>query len=199
MALNDVPLSGQSLGVTRAPIRSNFLTIDAAFLQDHVDYNLPNQGMHNRVSFLNQTILPLPVASVPQMLSITSSLTGQPELNYLRQLGSTAPGVVRQVEFTSAGWANPGWSVSPSGILMKWHTGIGFVANTETVNLNVDVPGSPLYTTIFSVYITTTDSVGTYNNVIGIKTLVGPNLTVADFSGAIPPGTVTFSYLIIGM
>ena len=39
MALNNVPLSGQSLGVTRVPINQNFSVIDADFSVDHVAYN----------------------------------------------------------------------------------------------------------------------------------------------------------------
>ena len=51
MALINVPLAGQSLGITRDPVNNNFSTINSAFLVDHVEYNTAGQGKHNKVTF----------------------------------------------------------------------------------------------------------------------------------------------------
>lgn len=153
MALISVPLAGQTLASSRPDINSNFSVIDTAFAVDHVDYNLTNQGKHNKVSFPTQAIMPAPAAGIVQLYSQVSAITGEPELVFAHQAGSTAPTAAQIVEFTSAGWANPGWTRLPSGILLKWHAGISFASvSTVAIDLNIDVPGSPNFTNVFSVF-----------------------------------------------
>jgi hypothetical protein len=200
VALNNVPLSGQTLNITRVPINQNFSVIDTAFQVDHVDYNISGQGQHNKVSFPIQNPVPATQAGILQLYSQLSAITNQPELVFTHQAGSTAPTAAQIVEFTSAGWSNPGWTRLPSGIMFKWHANIGFAGNaTVTIDVNADVPGSPNFTNLFTVLTTTLDTSASYNNVIGLKTIVFPNFTVSKFGGSNPPGTVFFSYLAIGM
>jgi hypothetical protein len=199
MALNNVPLAGQTLGVTRVPINQNFAVIDADFSVDHVSYNTINEGMHNRVSFPTQNPVPVPQAGIVQLYSQVSAITGQPELVFTHQAGSTAPLAAQIVEFTSAGWTNPGWTRLPSGILLKWHSGIGFGGGgSVTINVNTDVPGSPPFAALLTVQSTTLDSSHSYNNVISISVISFPNVTFSKFGGANPPGSVTVAYLAIG-
>ena len=200
MALTTVPVPGQTLANSRDQISGNFNVIDVAFQVDHVDYNLTNQGMHNRVSFPTQSMIPTPLAGIVQLYSQVSSITGQPELVFAHQLGSTAPVVARIVEFTSAGWANPGWTRLPSGILLKWHTGISMASlKSLTINLNSDVPGSPNFVSTYADFPATTSPGANYNNIIGIQTLSHPNVTFAQFGLVNPPAGTTISYLAIGL
>lgn len=201
MALNNVPLAGQSLGVTRVPINQNFSVIDAAFLVDHVDYNIAGQGQHKKVSMPVQNPVPAPQAGLVQLYCQQSAITNQPELVFTHQAGSTAPLAARIVEFTSAGWGNPGWCRLPSGIMMKWRSGIGFGGAAQvTVNLNTNVPGSPAFTNVFTILITTIDTNAAYNNVIGISNITFPNFTARAFGGVFNPGaSVSIAYLAIGM
>lgn len=200
MALNNVPLAGQSLGITRVPINQNFSVINTAFKVDHEEYNTTDQGRHNRVSFIEQSPPPAAIAGIIQLYSDTSGFTGEPELTFARQSGTTAPLAARFVEFTSAGWDNPGWARLPCGILLKWHQGIGFAGNPSvTIDLNADVIGSPNFTNLFSVQCTTFDSSASYDNVIGISNITFPNVTFSKFGGSNPGGTVTIAYLAIGL
>jgi len=203
MALNNVPLSGQSLSVTRVPINQNFSVINAAFLVDHVEYNIGGQGQHKKVSMPTQSPEPAPQAGIVQLYSRVSAITNQPELVFTHQSGSTAPSAAQIVEFTSAGWANPGWTRLPSGILLKWHSGVGFPSGlgAVTVNLNTDVPGSPNFVSVFTVMMTLQDTDGNFNQVVGIKNISFPNFTAETFGGsAITPGsTVSIAYLAIGL
>ncbi len=204
MALISVPLAGQTLGSTRASVNSNFATINTAFLEDHVGYNDPGQGRHNRVSFPTQTVIPTPEAALVRLDSRLSTLTNQPELVYTRQAGSTAPSVIHSVEFTSAGWANPGWARLPSGILLKWGSNFGFGGSSILnlgINSNISFPNSPNFAAYFTAYLTTIDTQANYNNVIGIADYVSATkiLTVAAMNGKIPPNSVTFAILIIGV
>lgn len=199
MTLNNVPQPGQTLGQTQAPINDNFVTIDTAFAVNHVPYNTTNQGMHNVVSFPVQNPVPTPLAGIDQLYAQLSAITAQPELVFARQAGSSAPLAVQISEFTSAGWTNPGWAILPSGMLLKWHARIGFGGGgSVTINVNADVPGSPNFTALLSVFTTTVDTSASYNNVIGISSIVFPNFTVSKFGGSNPGGTVTFNYLAIG-
>jgi hypothetical protein len=200
MALNNVPLAGQTLGVTRVPINQNFSVIDTAFQVDHVDYNTIQQGMHNKTSFPTQSSIPAPQAGIVQLYSQVSAITGQPELVFTHQAGSTAPSAAQIVEFTSAGWTNPGWTRLPSGILLKWHSGIGFGGSgSVTINVNTDVPGSPNFTNLLTMQSTTLDSSASYNNVVSISIISFPNVTFSKFGGPNPGSSVTIAYLAIGI
>jgi hypothetical protein len=200
MALNNVPLTGQTLNATRVPINQNFSVIDTAFQVDHIDYNIAGQGQHNKVSFPVQNPIPAPQAGIVQLYSVLSAITNEPELVFTHQAGSTAPNAAKIVEFTSAGWANPGWTRLPSGILLKWHAGVSFASvSTVAIDLNVDVAGSPNFTNVFAVFNSTTIPGANYNNIIGIKTIVGTVVTFAQFGLVNPPAGSTIAYLAIGM
>lgn len=199
MALIPVPLAGQTLAASRPDINGNFSTIDTAFAVDHIGYNLPGQGQHNKVTFPVQNPVPAPQAGIVQLYSQTSAITNQPELVFTHQLGSTAPVAARIVEFTSAGWANPGWTRLPSGILLKWHSGINMASiSTVAINLNTDVPGSPNFVSVFSVFNSTT-SAANYNTVVDIQSIVGTTVTFAQNGLVNPPPGFTIAYLAIGM
>ena len=199
MALNNVPLAGQTLGQTQAPINQNFSVIDTAFQVDHEDYNTTNQGMHNRVSFLAQSPVPTPLSGIVQLYSQVSSITSQPELVFAHQLGSTAPTAAQIVEFTSAGWANPGWTRLPSGILLKWHSGISMASlATVTIDLNADIAGSPNYTNVYAVFNSTTTATS-YNTIVDITSITGTTV-VFGINGVVrPPSGFTIAYLAIGI
>lgn len=200
MALNNVPLSGQTLNVTRVPINQNFSVIDTAFQVDHVDYNLAGQGQHNKVSFPTQNPVPAPQAGICQLYSQVSAITNQPELVFTHQAGSTAPLEAQIVEFTSAGWASTGWTRLPSGILLKWNTGIS-IAGTNSVTVNVDVadPSSPAYASIYTAFTTLESlSIGETQTVT-IVSIAGSEIEFGIYGPALPSGGSTLSYLVIGI
>jgi hypothetical protein len=200
MALNNVPLASQTLSDTQFPINQNFSVINTAFSTDHVSYNSSGQGQHNKISFPIQNPVPSPQVGIVQLYSQLSALTGQPELVFTHQSGSSAPAAAQIVEFTSAGWANPGWTRLPSGILLKWHAGINFASmSTVTVNLNSDIAGSPNFTNVFAVFPSTTNASAKYNNIIGIQSITGFVVIFAQFGIANPPANTTIAYLAIGI
>jgi len=203
MALIPVPLAGQTLSDSRVPINTNFADIDSVFSIDHVGYNIPGEGQHNKISFPTQNPVPAPQAGIVQLYSQLSTLTTQPELVFTHQAGSTAPFAAQIVEFTSAGWANPGWTRLPSGILLKWHRGVAFIGSTAIVDLNNDglntPPNAPNFTTVFAVLSTTENPSANYNNNIGVKTIVGTTVTFSQFGIAAPGASVTITYLAIGI
>ena len=56
--MNNVPLTGQTLGVTRVPINNNFSVIGSTFEVDHVGYNLTDQGKHAKITMPSQGAVP---------------------------------------------------------------------------------------------------------------------------------------------
>lgn len=199
MLLNNVPLPGQTLSVTRVPINQNFENIDTAFSVDHVGYTLAGQGQHNKISFPVQAAVPFPPVGIVNLYSQLSAFTNQPELVFAHQSGSTAPPSARTAEFTSAGWTNPGWARLPSGILIKWNSGISFGGNSSvTIDVNSVPAGSPMFTAILNIQVSTTDSNASYNNVIGVRSFAFPLVTFSKFGGGNPGGSVTIQYVVIG-
>lgn len=200
MALIDVPQAGQTLAGSRPSIQTNFQVIDTAFAVDHIAYNVANQGFHRKVSFPQLGVIPPSVPNAVLLYSQLSALTGEQELFFVHKNGTSAPAGAQRVEFTSAGWANPGWCRLPSGILMKWRSGVSFGGlSSKTINSNTDVPGSPNFGQFFTILITPIDTNAAYNNVLGLSNITFPNFTVSTFGTPAPGGTVTFSYLAIGI
>ena len=193
----NIPQSSDLLSVSQGDLLDNFGAIQALIDVNHVDFAAVGAGKHTFVEMPVQSPVPTTVGGEVGLYCQTSATTTQPELVFARQAGSSAPASVQITEFTSAGWANPGWTKLPSGIMFKWRANIGFGgSNTVTKNLNTDVPGSPNFTTVLTILITPIDTAGTYNNVIGIKTVAVPSFTV--YTSIVPPGTVQFSYFAIG-
>lgn len=199
MALNNVPLSGQSLGVTRVPINQNFSVIDTAFSVDHVDYNDPNQGKHDKVTMPVQAASPTSGAGEVVLFSRTSTLTSVPEMAFRRQSNGAV------VEFTSASLAATGWSYLPSGLLIKWGNGNTLAAPAGVTTITFPTgPTIPAFTTIFSIqvttaYINTTDSP---NGFVRLNNFTAPWTTFSVFGSprtSSGQSAVAFQYFAIGV
>jgi hypothetical protein len=88
----------------------------------------------------------------------------------------------------------------PSGILLKWHSGINFASlSTVTIDLNADVAGSPNFTNVFAVYNSTTESSANYNTVIGIQSITGTVVIFSIYGAVRPPSGTSIAYLAIGI
>lgn len=195
MALNNVPLTGQSLGVTRVPINQNFSVIDTAFLVDHVEYNISGQGKHKQVTMPVSGSSPATSSGEVALFSRTSSLTGVPEMAWIRQSSGTV------TEFTSGTLATPGWTRLPSGVLLKWGQTTGTGLTTVTFSTGASIPA---FTSIFSIQITTSypntsdgDGFVRLNNFLAPYTQFSVFASHRTSTGAYGP--VNFQYLAIGM
>lgn len=195
MTLNNVPLTGQTLGVTRVPINQNFSVIDAAFLVDHAPYNITGQGKHNKVTMPVQSAAPVTVGGEVALYSRTSSLTNVPEMAWIRQ----SSGAI--VEFTSGLLASSGWTYLPSGVLLKWgHTSAtGLTTISFPTGANI-----PAFTNIFSMQVTTAyvnasdgDGFVRLNNFLAPYTQFSVFASRRTSTGSFGP--VNFQYLAIGV
>lgn len=191
MALNNVPLSGQTLGQTRSPINNNFNIIAAAFVVDHVDYQLPTQGKHNKVTMPVQVAIPATTAIDMALYTKQSVLTTQPEAFFRRQNNGV------EIEFTS-GLHNPisftsivGWTRLPSGILLKWGAGS---ANAGASSFLFPVAATiPVFATNPMVQITPMSNISaTYD--VYLTSATTTTINYFNTSG----GVVSFMYFAIG-
>lgn len=158
MALNSLPLPGQSLAVSRNPIKQNFDTINAAFAIDHVTMTPPGtaapQGFHNKVTFPVQGAAPVFGAGIAGLFNLLNATTAKNELNVHKQ---NQAGAV-DVPFTASVLSNNaipgitnGWSYLPSGILIKWGVINANGAGTATLNLNSGGVLGPNFTRMFCI------------------------------------------------
>ena len=173
MALNLVPQSTDTLASTQQPILQNFTTINAAFLVDHVEYALANQGKHNQVTFPIH-VGPVPANGAPVSTEIylfnqNTAPTNEPDIWLQAGAGTPYP-------ITGSDRSATGWTFLPSGILLKWGSITGTFPN------GVWVPF--LYPTSANIPAFTTGEVF--------------NVTLQASSSVAPPDTTqTFNYLTV--
>lgn len=197
MALNNVPVTGQSLGASRDLINQNFSVIDTAFTVNHVPYNdgSGNQGFHKFINIPAGTPTGVTNNGTAQvaLYSNTGSISGVPELFFQRNnLGANSGYSISECTANS-----PGWTRLPSGILLKWQTNISF-SGSSSKNVNFSSNPGPAFTNLFTVLITPLSSVN-FDHVLAISSVALSNFTVSVQNGSSAPSTTLFAYLAIGI
>lgn len=155
MALTVTPNTGQNLNQTLNPIQTNFGTINAAFLVNHVEYGIAGQGKHKFVTMPEQGADPATAAN--EMAIYTKDVAAVTQL-FLRNENNGSV-----VDFTSKDitLANSGTTL-PSGIILKWGRG-ATVAGLATVNFTTPFPTGIL--TVYGSLSTTAGAPGLAANI----------------------------------
>jgi hypothetical protein len=198
MALIDVPLTGQNLDQTRNPIRNNFLSVNNAFLVDHVTYNATGAGKHNKVTLPNQATAPTfapPEVGIYNFVNATSAIN---EL-YISKSDGT------QVPSTASAQNINGWTYLPSGLLLKWGTSAATrnALSTVTLPTPANAANGPRFTNIFMVQAVQTFSAGPSTGDLNTALCVG-NITIDNFqvfaraNGLPNSGAINIFYFAIG-
>ena len=148
MALNLIPLAGQSLDETRDPIHDNFAFINTGFLANHVELNTgADSGKHKAVIMVNQTNAP----TAPFTLGGESAIYSAPSLvapnaaAIFIKNGASAT-TVNGIELTYALKATNGWTQLPSGLFLFWGTDTISAANPGTLVTYARAGGFPTAT-----------------------------------------------------
>lgn len=209
MALTFLPNPGQSLNQTRDAIKANFQAIDAAFSVDHVDYNLPMQGEHNKVTFATQPSSPLPALNTNEIAVFNaipnkSANTLYPvsrstyELMVYKQNfnASSSPAVI---PMTLANFANEGWSYLPSGLLIKWSKSFTADSNTATVITFPVGANTPPFTAIYSVQVASLNGAGNANLCPQLSNITATGFTIYPRQIGSGSGNGPFTYVAIGL
>lgn len=194
MALNNVPLSGQSLDDTRVPINQNFSVISTAFAIDHVVYNTSGQGKHNKVTFPVQTGAPTFASGDDGLYSLAfnNQVTTRNELFvHGQKFGGAVDTPFTASILSQQAPANDtsGWSYLPSGILLRWSQVTG-AAGTRTVTLDNTFPG---FSNIFWVGLTPVSATAAYS--LSLINIISNTQFRVFISGS---SSQTFNYLVIG-
>ncbi len=158
MALNNVPLAGQTLLFTRDLIQENFANINTGFAQDHVAFGIANAGKHQAIHLVNQTNAPAaPITGALEVaLYAAPSILGAGNPPALFFKGQNSGAGVNGIDFTTYGNAENGWCRLPCGIIMKWGVTTSNGATSVTVPQIVVYPANantPVFNNVFSVQI----------------------------------------------
>ena len=194
MAYNrNIPQPTDQLTDSQGALLNNFLAVRSAWIVNHVEFDLANEGKHTHISLPEQAAGPTTLVDEIAVYSKKSTLTSLAEL-FVRKEGNTA-----EIEFTSAIAGTPGWTRLPSGILLKWGTASRI--GDADVLLPVVALTIPAFSIIFSVQLTIVSGTGSdVDNAVRVTHFNNP----AQFSVFASPRTTTgtklvnFEYFIIG-
>ena len=193
MALNDVPLAGQTLAVTRAPINQNFTTINTAFAVNHVEYGLGDQGKHKFLQFPQQAAAP--TTSPTELALYVKGVAGNPQMFMRRHTDGT------EIDFTSYEAGPPGWLRLPNGLLVKWGISAA-VSNTGTFAMPVSATIPVFGSAPFMVYMTLEFNGSSFNATAALWDQLTTTNTVIGYSVRADLGagsTGTIAWLAIGI
>lgn len=199
MPLNQVPQPGQTLLVTRNPINQNWTTINAGFLQNHIELGIAGAGKHKFLQMPEQGAAPVTAANEAGLYAAVGVTSNESELVFRRE--NNGPSIAF-TEFQAISPAQ-GWTRLPSGILLKW--------DVKAVNDNRDTDIVTLYnfgppfTAVYQVFLTCgpATSGGDQTN---ISTIVqaGPfavnsfTFRVTKINGVVNPVQGSVKFLAIG-
>lgn len=125
MALNNVPVAGQSLNASRNLINTNFLTINTVLTVDHIEYNVPDEGKHKKSTYIQQnyTLPDLgPATAVTESIIFGRDSLEVPGAMSLFLQPSSKIATDKPIEFTYAKKTPNGYTILPSGIWLQWGT-----------------------------------------------------------------------------
>lgn len=180
----DIPAQSQP------QLLANFQGIDTLINVNHVDFDLPDQGKHKWVSMPNQASDPATLATEVAIYGSTSSDTTDIELTFRR------PTDGQVIYMTANSGTNNGWTMLPSGIMMKW----GTTNATGATTINANSFGRT-FTTLYSVQLTNqtvTSSSDTYV-MGGIISGTHFNIYVGNRTSPGVDATANVNWLVIGV
>jgi len=188
----NIPQPTDKIKDSQNDLLQNFQAIKSGFDENHYAFDTGDEGKHKYVSLPEQVAAPTVAVNERAIYSKQSTLTNVAELFTRKENNGT------EIEFTARLGATPGWTILPSGIILKW--GAETKTGAQTVVLPV-AANIPVYTQIFSVQLTVKAAGGADSDTA---------VRVVDFSNpaqfdvyASPRSTtgstaVTFEYLVIG-
>lgn len=119
----NVPLSGQSLGITKGPINTNFTALNTFLSVNHVPLNDSGQGKHFFVEMPNQAAKPATLVNESGLyaasVSGVSNVFFRPE-NQAANVGNTYQ-LTRDISAQIATFGtNPGWTFLPGNLILMY-------------------------------------------------------------------------------
>jgi len=116
----NIPKSGDIPAQSRSLIETNFNTIDTVLAINHVGYNATGQGKHTKIQMPEESADPTTLVDEGAIYTKQGSVTAEAELCYRREDSGGAGGQVIEMTAYQAVSATNGWTILPSGLLVKW-------------------------------------------------------------------------------
>ena len=194
MAFNPaIPQPTDKHSTSQNDILQNFTTLNTAWEINHEGFDLVNQGKHNFVSLPEQVAAPATAVNEGAVYSKQSALTTATELFFRRENSGA------QIEFTGVLGATPGWTILPSGIILKWGSATCTGADTVTFPVAGTIP---VITTVLAVMLTPLNAgAGDIDATVRLRAhAAGTGFDVyASTRTATGAAACTFEYLAIGI
>jgi hypothetical protein len=186
----NIPQPTDTPAASQPQLLANFQAINTLVNVNHVEFDDPDQGKHKWVSMPDQAVAPATAAAEVAIFGFTSPETGATEL-YFRK-----PSSGDQIPMTESGGTTTGWSMLPSGLLIKW--------GSATVNGpgNVDANASgKAFTTLYKVMLSNASDTVASDTYVAGGTIVGTTFNVACMQRTVANNAVavTFNWLVIGV
>jgi len=188
----NVPQSTDKIKDSQNDLLQNFQTIKTGFDENHYAFDTANEGKHKYVSFPEQVGAPTVAVDERAIYSKLSTLTSVAELFTRKENNGD------EIEFTASLDATPGWTILPSGIILKWGASTNTGAQTVVLPVGASIP---VFTNIFSVQLTV-KAAGATDADLAVRVVDFSNPAQFDVYAS-PRSTtgsaaVTFEYLVIG-
>ncbi len=117
---NQIPLASDRLQRSQADILANFEAINTVFAFDHVAFNDPNQGKHNRTTmFVNTGTITSPANTAN--IFLTAITPNEGAFAWVRE-SSSRNIVFGDGELNEFGTPDAGFQFLFSGLVLKWQT-----------------------------------------------------------------------------
>lgn len=186
----NIPQPTDTPAASQPQLLANFQGINTLINVNHVAFDDPDQGKHKWVSFPNQGSNPSTTATEVALFGAINADTSIAELNLRR------PSDGDIIPFTAKNGTTAGWTVLPSGIMMKWQT----LGATGAVTVNANSFGRA-FTTLYTVQLTDQSTTPSSNTYVMGGVITGTTFDIYVSSRTSPgtPATANINWLVIGV
>ncbi len=185
-----IPQPTDTPAVSQPQILGNFAAISTLINVNHVDFDLADEGKHKWVSMPDQVAAPATAAGEVAIFGFTSVETAATELFFRRSSSGT------QVPMTERDGTTAGWTMLPSGILMKW----GTTGITGSGNINANAAGKN-FVTLYHVQVSNQTILSTSNTYVMGGQIVALTFDVYVGNRTTPgtDATANVNWVVIGV
>lgn len=193
----NIPQAVDLLSQSQLDIQTNFAEISTLVNVNHGDFDTATAGKHKFLQMPEQGVAPVTAVNEAGFYAAVGANSGVSELVFRRESNGTS------IPFTEGQNAATGWTRLPSGILMRWSSG---VIASGVVSNNIAFAGGtfPGFVTCYHVLVSTINQPnnGTDNNCVAIMsaftnaqvTILASQRTVANTYR-----TTGYSYIAFGV
>jgi len=144
---NNIPQPSDKLKDSQPAILANFQAIKTLIDVNHATFGAANEGKHKYINIPIVGAAPTTAASEMALYTKTSTYTGNTEAFLRRESNGS------EIEYSAAQFDYNGWSMLPSGLLMKWGTATIVATGAYTVTFPV-VATTPAFTACYFILLT---------------------------------------------